>query len=78
MSNFLHKKRTETILKTFYEVYNTLGYGFIEKVYQNSMYFELLSQEGFKVEAQKQIKVYYKEKVVGEYFADLVIDDNYC
>jgi len=38
------------------------------------MCFELLSQ-GFKVEAQKQIKVYYKEKVVGEYFADLVIDD---
>ncbi|CAM3575900.1 hypothetical protein FSS13T_06450 [Flavobacterium saliperosum S13] len=74
MSNFLHKRRTEAILKTFYEVYNTLGYGFLEKVYQNSMYFELLSQ-GFKVEAQKQIKVYYKEKVVGEYFADLVIDD---
>ncbi|HSD15556.1 MAG TPA: GxxExxY protein [Flavobacterium sp.] len=74
MSNFLYKGRTDVILKTFYEVYNTLGYGFLEKVYQNSMYFEL-SNKGFKVEAQKQIKVYYKEKVVGEYFADLVIDD---
>lgn len=51
-----------------------MGYGFLEKVYQNAMYFELKSQ-GFKVEAQKKIKVYYKEELVGDFFADLLIND---
>jgi GxxExxY protein len=50
-----------------------LGYGFLEKVYQNSMYLELKSR-GFIVESQKQIKVYYKSQEVGEYYADLVIN----
>ena len=53
----LHKELTDRILKVYYDVYNELRYGFLEKVYQNSMYFELLSR-GFKVEANKQIKVY--------------------
>lgn len=74
MTEFLHKEISEAILKVFYEVYNELGYGFIEKVYQNAMYLELKSQ-GFKVEAQKQIKVYYKNELVGDFFADLLIDD---
>ena len=73
MSSLLHKKISDSILKTYYEVYNNLGYGFLEKVYQNAMFFELQSQ-GFKVEAQKQIKVHYKNKVVGEYFADILIE----
>ena len=70
----LHKELTDQIIKTFYDVYNELGYGFLEKVYQNSMYLELRAR-GFKVEAQKQIKVYYKNAVVGEYYADLVVND---
>ncbi|MFM2367779.1 MAG: hypothetical protein RL619_75 [Bacteroidota bacterium] len=74
MTNFLHKSLSDSILKVYYEVYNELGYGFLEKVYQNAMYFELKSQ-GYKVEAQKQIKVYYKSQIVGEYYADLIIDD---
>lgn len=40
----LHSDLTDSILKTFYDVYNELGYGFLEKVYQNSMYLELLSR----------------------------------
>ena len=52
MTEFLHKEISEAILKVFYEVYNELGYGFIEKVYQNAMYLELKSQ-GFKVESSK-------------------------
>lgn len=52
-----HKELTDGILKTFYEVYNELGYGFLEKVYQNSMYIEL-KNKGCKVEAQSKIKVY--------------------
>ena len=70
----LHKELTDKILQAFYDVYNELGYGFLEKVYQNSLYLELISR-GFKVSAQKQIKVYYKGVEVGEYFADLLVND---
>ena len=70
----LHKELTDEIIKTYYDVYNELGYGFLEKVYQNSMFIELKSR-GFTVEAQKQIKVYYKGKEVGEYYADLIINN---
>ncbi|MFW5756680.1 MAG: GxxExxY protein [Tangfeifania sp.] len=69
-----HQKLTEDIKNVFYHVYNELGYGFLEKVYQNSMFFELKSR-GFFVEAQKQINVYFKGIQVGEYYADLVIDN---
>jgi len=62
------------ILKVYYEVYNELGCGFLEKVYQNAMYFELKSL-GYKVEAQKQIKVYFKNQLVGEYYSDLLVED---
>jgi GxxExxY protein len=74
VTDILHKELTESILKVFYEVYNELGYGFLESVYQNAMYFELKSQ-GFKVEAQKKIKVYYKNELVGDFLADLLIND---
>jgi len=70
----LHEKLTSTIIKTFYEVYNELGYGFLEKVYQNSLYLEL-KNKGYKVEAQKKILVYYKGIEVGEYYADLLVED---
>ncbi len=50
----LHKELTNSIIKVFYDVYNELGYGFLEKVYQNAMFLEL-SSKGFQVEAQKQI-----------------------
>lgn len=74
MVNLLHKSITDTILKVYYEVYNELGHGFLEKVYQNAMYFELKSLE-YKVEAQKQIKVYFKKQLVGEYYSDLLVED---
>ena len=70
----LHKELTDKILQAFYDVYNELGYGFLEKVYQNSLYLELISR-GFKVSAQKQIKVYYKGVEVGEYYADMLDND---
>lgn len=74
MDELLHKELTGTILKIFYEVFNELGYGFLERVYQNAMYYELKAN-GYKVEAQKRITVHYKDVIVGEYFADLVVDD---
>ena len=71
----IQKDLSNRIVKIFYEVYNHLGFGFLEKVYQNALYFELKTQ-GFNVEAQKQIKVYYKEHYVGDYFADLVVNSS--
>lgn len=73
-NNLLHKDITDKILKVFYHVYQELGFGFLEKIYQNAMYMELL-ESGFKCEAQKLIKVWYGGKVMGEYYADMVVND---
>ncbi len=65
---------TEQIIGTFYDVYNELGPGFLEKVYEKS--FEIaLRKKGLKVERQKKIVVHFQGYVVGEYFADLVVED---
>jgi GxxExxY protein len=74
MAGLLHRNITEAILKVYYELYNELGSGFLEKVYQNAMYFEL-KERGYQVEAQKQIKVYFKKQLVGEFFSDLLVED---
>ena len=71
---YLHMELTEGIIKCYYRVYNTLGYGFLEKVYENAMIIELL-KSGFKVDSQKKITVMYEGSIVGEYYADLVVDD---
>jgi len=73
-SNLLHADLTEVILKAFYTVYNTLGYGFLEKVYENALLLEL-RRRGLRVHQQVPIKVYYAGQVVGEYFADLLVED---
>lgn len=70
----LHKELTEQIIKAFYQVYNTLSYGFLEKVYENALAFELKAA-GLRVEQQKQLKVYYENQLVGDYFADLIVED---
>ena len=70
----LHEELTDMIIKTFYEVYNELGYGFLERVYLNSLYLELKSK-GINVEAQRKIEVYYKGIEVGEYYADLIVEN---
>lgn len=69
-----HEEVTEKIIQAFYKVYNTLGYGFLEKVYLNAMYIELLAM-GLKVEKEKKILVYYFGNVVGDYNADLIVED---
>ena len=74
MDNYKHSELTEKIIKAFYKVYNTLGYGFLEKVYENALFIELESIE-LNVKKQDPIKVYYEEKEVGVYFADLIIND---
>ena len=72
--SLLHKDITEEIISAYYYVYNELGYGFLEKVYENAMLIELKSR-GFKVESQKIIKVHFKDSIVGEYFADMIVED---
>ena len=70
----LHGDVTELIIKAFFKVYNTLGYGFLEKVYENAMRIEL-SKMGLNVLQQKNIKVFYEADQVGDYFADLLVND---
>ncbi len=65
---------TEKIIGASYNVHNTLGHGFLEKVYQNSLAIELCSLD-FKVDVEKPIKVLYNGEIVGNYFADVVVDD---
>ncbi len=72
-TDYLFKEETDEIIAAFYEVYNSLGYGFLERVYQNAFYQELM-RRGFKCEAQHKIKVYFKGHEVGEYFADLLVN----
>jgi len=71
---YLLKDKTERIIKCFYEVYNNLGYGFLEKVYENALLKELKAN-GFQCESQKKITVNYKDDKVGEYYADLLVDN---
>lgn len=64
---------TEQILEAFFKVYRVLGYGFSEKVYQNSLVLEL-TEMGLRVEQQTQIAVHYNGHVVGEYIADMIVN----
>ncbi len=71
---YKHQSVTKAIIDAFYAVYNRLGYGFLERVYENSMAIELQIM-GLKVEQQAPLKVEYRGGVVGEYFADLIVED---
>ena len=75
MNELLHKELSNKIIKCFYTVYNTLGFGFLEKVYENALMIEL-SKNGLKAEKQKPIKVYYENQTVGEYFTDIIVEDS--
>jgi len=73
-SNYIHTDITSKILKAYFNVFNQLGYGFLEKVYENAMLIELKSF-GLNCEKQKPIKVYYNEQLVGDYYADIVVEN---
>ena len=74
MNNLKYHNITEKIIGASYNVHNTLGHGFLEKVYQNSLAIELRLLD-FKVDIEKPIKVLYNGEIVGNYFADVVVDD---
>lgn len=74
MEKYLHQDLTEKIIAHYYKVYNTLGFGFLEKVYEKSLILELQKND-IPFEKQKPIKVYYNSEIVGDYIADIIVDN---
>lgn len=70
----LHQDTTDQIIKAFYNVYNKLGYGFLEKVYENAIMIEL-TKMGIPCEKQVPIDVYYESEHIGKYYADLLVNN---
>ncbi len=73
-NEYYYTDLTGEIIRCFYKVYNELGYGFLEKVYEKELKYEL-EKAGLFVERQKPIKVYYETELVGEYYADLLVEN---
>jgi GxxExxY protein len=69
-----HSDLTQSIIGSFYVVYNQLGYGFSEKVYENALVIEL-QRQGLKVVQQQLLNVYYQGQLIGEYYSDIVVND---
>jgi len=71
---FKHKEITDIILRSFYEVYNELGDGFLESVYENALYI-VLTGYGLCVKKQKDISVFFRGKEIGGFKADLIANE---
>ena len=71
--DILNKEITDKIIKAYYKVYNSLGYGFLERVYENALFIELTDM-GLACEKQRPIDVFYKGIKVGNYFADIIVE----
>ena len=72
--SFKYKEITEIILKSFYEVYNELGNGFLESVYENALYI-VLTGYNLSVERQKDISVFFRGNVIGDFKTDLIVNE---
>lgn len=66
---------SDQIIKCFYKVYNNLGFGFLEKVYKNALFLEL-KKAGLLTEKNFKINVFYNDVIVGEYIADLIVEES--
>jgi len=71
---FKHKDITDIILGSFYEVYNELGDGFLESVYENALYI-VLTGYGLSVQKQKDISVFFRNNLIGTFKADLIVNE---
>ncbi|MTI83634.1 MAG: GxxExxY protein [Firmicutes bacterium] len=69
-----HKELTEKIIGCAFKVYNKMGFGFLESVYEKCLLIELAKAD-LSAEAQKLITVYYEDQVVGEFIADIIVED---
>ena len=70
-----HEEITHKIIGCAYEVYNKLGFGFLESVYKKAMVIEL-NKSNIQVEAEKALKVYYENQVVGDFYVDLLAEQD--
>jgi GxxExxY protein len=70
----IYEDTTSLIISCFYKVYNELGFGFLEKVYENALLIEL-AEHGLFCRKQSQITVFYKGNPVGDYYADIIVND---
>ncbi len=73
-NNFKYKDLTEKVIKGFYEVYNELGAGFLESVYENALAI-VLKDYSLQIEQQYPIPVQFRGKIIGDFKADLLVDD---
>ena len=71
---FPHQELTKVLIGIYYDIYNELGYGFLEKVYHNAFLIELRLQ-GFKFDSQKKLNVFYKSENVGDYVPDIIVNN---
>ena len=69
-----YKEVTETIIGCAYRVYNKMGFGFLESVYEKCLLIEL-HKAGLNAESQKPITVYYEDEIVGQFVADIIVND---
>jgi len=69
-----YEELTHKIIGAAYKVFNTLGFGFLESIYKKAMIIEL-AKNNLKVEAEKPLKVYYDNQIVGDFYIDLYIED---
>src|SRR5262245_56186326 len=70
----LHEELTRTIIGCAFRVFNKMGFGFLESVYEKCLIIEL-RRAGIRAEGQKPIHVFYDGEVVGEFFADVLVED---
>lgn len=74
MKDILYKDLSYRIVGLAMQVHNSLGHGFLEKVYENAL-MVLLKREGIKAKQQTQITVYFEGEVVGDYYADILVEE---
>lgn len=74
MNDLKHQELSEKIIAAAYKVHNELGYGFLEKVYKNAIAIEM-GENGLNCVLETPLKVLYHGKEVGDYFADIIVDD---
>jgi GxxExxY protein len=70
----LYEELTQQIIRCYYNVYNSLGFGFLEKVYENALAIEL-KNAGINIRCQHRIDVFYQSSIVGSYYADILVAD---
>jgi GxxExxY protein len=72
--NYVHADVSEQIIRAYYTVYNKLGYGFLEKVYENAMAIEL-EKMGLLYKTQQPVSVRYEGRIIGKYITDIIVAD---